>query len=201
MINSFIELLYTKYSDVLDQKGQTYLNFSRDGAKRLSQMLEGLLEYHTSDHFATDEKVDLNQVLCDVKHILQMNIEEKKAEIANDPLPMVTGSVAGYTQILQNLISNALKFVPKDRVPKISLHIETHDKGYTLLITDNGIGMTEPQQREAFIMFKRLNPATEYEGTGMGLAMVKRTIERMGGTIRLSSQKDVGSTFFLDMVP
>ena len=197
MVGSFLALLQRKYVDSLDSKGQTYLKFAADGAKRLSGMLTGLLEYHKAGNIVINETVDLNKVLLEVKEILQTVIKESKVEIISAKLPIVKGSFAGYQQVFQNLISNSIKFVPKGRTPRISIEVSENNHLFTFAIKDNGIGIPEKRYQEVFMMFKRLHNSSDYEGTGMGLSMVKRTVERMNGKIWVTSEKDKGSTFFI----
>lgn len=193
MIKSFLTLLNKKYADRLDQKGQTYMNFALDGATRLSKMMADLLAYHQSAHLDTTESVDLNAVLDEVKHLLRKEIEAKNAHIIYEDLPSLKGSSTGFLQVFQNLISNAIKFVPTGRTPMITITSEANDTHYTFQVKDNGIGIPRHQWQAAFNLFKRLNTDEEYEGTGMGLAMVRKSIERMGGEVWLDSEEGVGT--------
>ncbi len=196
MMNSFLALLHKNYSETLDQKGKTYLNFALDGANRLSNMMKDLLKYHQSSDLGSIELVDLNEVLSEVKKILSINIEERNAQITCVKLPSVNGSATGLIQVFQNLISNAIKFVPPATTPVISIDLKEDDFYFTILIKDNGIGIAENQKQNVFNLFKRLNVSEKYEGTGMGLAMVKKSVERMGGEIGVESEEGKGSTFF-----
>lgn len=196
MVNSFLTLFNKKYGESLDQNGKTYIDYALDGANRLTKMLEGLLHYHRSSNLENTETVDLNEVLLDVKKILQKEIEEKNAQINSETLPIIQGSFTGYQQVLQNLISNAIKFVPEERTPVVSIQVEEQDITYTFQIKDNGIGIQENQKQEVFNLFKRLNAPKRYEGTGMGLAMVKKSIETMGGQVWLESEVGEGTSFF-----
>lgn len=199
MVKSFLTLLHQKYEASLDQKGQRYLAFALDGANRLSQMLLGLLEYHRSSNLSFNDTVDLNEVLSEVKKIIQKEIESKQAQIIIDPLPFVKGSFVALQQIFQNLLTNAIKFVPEGKTPVISIHSEENENNYILAVEDNGIGISEHQKDDAFKIFKRLNPSQLYEGTGIGLAMVKKSIENMGGQIWLKSTPGIGSAFYFSI--
>lgn len=196
MIKSFLTLLHKKYGEDLDPKGQIYINLAMDGANRLSKMLADLLVYHRSINFETSESVNLNEVIIEVKKILRKEIQEKKAQVTSEQLPTLNGSYSGFLQVFQNLISNAIKFVPKERTPIISVKMEENETYYTFMVKDNGIGIAENQIKEVFNLFKRLNAPKQYEGTGMGLAMVRRSIERMGGKIWLESEEGKGSVFY-----
>lgn len=196
MIKSFLNLLHKKYRESLDQKGQTYLDFAFDGSNKLSKMMADLLEYHQSSNFDITESVDLNGVLQEVRYILQKEIEVKSAKITYEKLPTLNGSSTGFLQIFQNLISNAIKFVSDGKKPIISINLEENETYYTFMVKDNGIGIAENQRQEAFNLFKRFNSQEQYEGSGMGLAMVRQSIERMGGEVWLESEKGEGSTVY-----
>ena len=196
MIKSFLHLFHKKYGQSLDPKGQSYINFAMDGANRLSNMMEDLLKYHKSSDLGTMESVDLNEVLQEVKYILQKEIEEKSARITFEKLPLIKGSPTGLRQVLQNLISNAIKFVPGGRTPVVAIGYEEDRTHYTFSVKDNGIGIPENKRQEVFNLFKRLNSPQQYVGTGMGLAMVRKSIERMGGKIWLESEVDQGTTVY-----
>ncbi len=141
MIRSFLALLKKKYDDSLDEKGQIYMDMATDGASRLSKMLEGLLEYHQSSNTSLNENVDLNEVFIEVKQILKKQIEIKNANVSSEKLPVVTGSLAGLRQVFQNLISNAIKFVPEGKTPIVLIKVQEIDTSYTLMVKDNGIGI------------------------------------------------------------
>ncbi|MEX0813459.1 MAG: ATP-binding protein [Chitinophagales bacterium] len=199
MIKSPLTLFHKKYRESLDPKGQKYIDLALDGANRLSKMLADLLEFHQSSNFETTETVDLNDVFLEVKKILQKEIEEKDAQIKSDKLPIIIGSFTGYQQVLQNLISNAIKFVPEGKTPVVSIQVEENDIKYTIQVKDNGVGIPEDQRQDVFNLFKRLNDHQQYEGSGMGLAMVKKSIERMGGEVWLESTLGEGTTFFFTL--
>lgn len=196
MVKSFLTVFQKKYGKDIDQKGQSYIDMALDGADRLNKMLTDLLEYHRTSNFSTTETVDLNEVFAEVKQILHAEIEARKAIVNCEKLPSIKGSFTGYLQVFQNLISNALKFVDEGKTPVVSIRVEGNDNSYTLMIKDNGIGIAENQKHKVFNFFKRLNSAQQYEGTGMGLAMVKKSIERMGGEVWLESEEGKGSTFY-----
>jgi signal transduction histidine kinase len=194
MINFYLSIFQDKYGDKIDDKGQHYINLALDGADRLSKMMDDLLEYHHSSNFDIIESVDMNLVILEVKKILHKSIEDKNAQIIIEKLPILQGSYSGSLQVFQNLISNAIKFVPKNIAPVVSIGVRENDTHFTFLVTDNGIGIAEKQREEAFHLFKRLNSPKAYEGTGMGLAMVKKSIGRMGGEVWIESEEGKGTT-------
>ncbi|MFN3999963.1 sensor histidine kinase [Algoriphagus sp.] len=199
MVKSFLTLLQKKLGDSLDPKGQSYMDFALEGADRLNAMMSDLLEYHQSSNLETSETVDLNRVFMDVQQILQSEITAKKVKINSGKLPVVQGSFTGFRQVFQNLISNAIKFVQEGKTPIISIYSEEKDSDFIITVKDNGIGIDENHMEDVFNLFKRLNPQEQYEGTGMGLAMVKKSIEKMGGVVWLESEKDKGSSFHISV--
>lgn len=195
MIRSFLFLIHKNYRERLDQKGQGFIDMALDGAERLNRMMVDLLEYHQSDNLSTTESVDLNEVFLEVKQILQNEIEEKDARVTSENLPTLKGSTTGYLQVFQNLISNAIKFVPEERTPIVSILVKESNTHYTFMVKDNGIGIAEDKIHGVFDLFKRLHSQKQYRGTGVGLAMVKKSIERMGGEVWVESEVGKGSTF------
>lgn len=198
-LNSLLRIINKKSGESLDQKVQNYVNMALESANKLSKMLDDLLEYHKSSGFSISESVDLNEVLQQIQYILQNEITSKNVEINCEILPIIKGSSAACLQIFQNLIANAIKFVPKERTPVIAITVEENDTHYTFAVKDNGIGIAENKLQDVFNLFKRLNSTKEYEGNGMGLAMVKRSIERLGGKIWVESKEGLGSTFYFTL--
>lgn len=200
MVKSFLALLNRKLKGRLDEKEEIYFNMATDGANRLSRMLEGLLEYHQTSQVSLDERVDLNDVLMEVKQILKGRLEEKCAQVNCEKLPVINGSFIAYQQVFQNLISNAIKFVPEGKTPIVSIQVKEEDRYHTIMVKDNGIGIPKDKKQDIFNLFHQLNSSEQYEGTGMGLAMVRKSIERMGGSIWLDSIPDEGTTFYFTIV-
>lgn len=199
MIKSFLSLLQKKYGNNLDEKGQTYMDFAVDGANRLSKMMADLLKYHQSSDINKMETVNLNTVVLEVKSILQNDIIEKNASVTSSDLPYVNGSYTGLVQVFQNLISNAIKFVPENRQPIIAIDLKDDSTHHIITVKDNGIGIAEKEKQEVFNLFKRLNSQQQYDGSGIGLAMVRKSIERMGGTVWLESEEGKGTTVYFSI--
>lgn len=195
MVKSFLTLFQKKYGETLDPKGTTYIEMALDGANRLNKMLMELLEYHRTSDLNTAETVVLNEVYKEALQILHSEIEAKNAQITTVNLPTVTGAFTAYLQIFQNLLSNAIKFIANGQIPIVAITFEENDTTYTIMVKDNGIGIPENQKDTIFELFKRLHPSQQFEGTGMGLAIVKKSVERMGGEIWLESEEGKGSTF------
>lgn len=200
MVKSFLGLLEKKYLNSLDDKGKSYLKFATEGAKKLDEMFNALLEFHRTTITSNDEIVDLNATLIEVEKILILQIEEKNAKINRSNLPLVKGSYIGYLQVFQNLISNSLKYTQEDRVPVINIYTEVIENQLTLVIKDNGMGIPENQYENIFMIFKRLGNPQKHSGKGIGLAIVRRNIDHMKGKIWLTSQVGEGTIFYITLI-
>ncbi len=195
MVSSFTELLARQYEGKLDEKAQEYIFFAKDGARRMYDLLDGLLEYsriHTRGKEFT--VVDLNLVMDSVVKNLGLFIREKKAVIHYNNLPVVNADESQMILLFQNLISNAIKF--NTGRPEIFVHSSSDDQQYVFSVKDNGMGIDPQYFDKVFLIFQRLMPRAQYEGTGIGLAICKRIIERHEGKIWIESKPGYGSTFF-----
>jgi PAS domain S-box-containing protein len=199
-ISAFGVILRKSLTDKIDGDDAENLNFMIDGATRMSKMIEGLLAYSrvsTKTHLA--EKVNLNAIVEQLGQLeLSVAIEEKKAIIdVPQPLPEVEVDPVQIRQLMQNLIANGMKYQAKGSVPHITITSGPAADGMVRInITDNGIGIAPEFQQAIFIMFKRLHSRNEYEGTGIGLAVCKKIVERHGGQIGVESEPGKGSTFW-----
>ena len=195
MVVSFLQLLSQKYKDNLDDNAHEYIQFAVDGAKRMYDLLNGLLAYsrvqRKGDAFM---KVDTHHVLTNILNNFALNIEERSAIIKIDELPILYADETQMTQLFQNLIENCLKFSTKS--PRIYISSKTDTDHYTFSIKDEGIGIESQYFERIFQIFQRLVPKEQYEGTGVGLAICKRIVERHGGKIWVESESGKGSTFF-----
>jgi PAS domain S-box-containing protein len=202
MVTSFLTLLEKKYTDTIDEKGKQYIYFAVDGAKRMRQMILDLLEYSRMGRAGqTKEKIDFNTLLNEILILYRQTIQEKKAIIKINKLPVITASMAPMRQVLQNLVGNALKYNNKEAVvPEISISCRSSKHHWEFSVKDNGIGIDEQYFDKIFVIFSRLHNKEEYSGTGMGLAIAKKIIESMGGKIWLTSELGKGSTFFFTIL-
>jgi PAS domain S-box-containing protein len=198
MVSSFTQLLEQKYADKLDQSGKEYIKFAVDGSTRMYSQLNGLLQYsriHTKGREFSI--VDLNSVLDDVIKNLKLLIKEKEAEVTIRKLPRVFADKEQMVRLMQNLIENGLKF--NMGKPVISVSSRREKEQYIIIVKDNGIGI-EPQYFERiFKIFQRLNQREEYGGTGIGLAICKRIVERHGGRIWVKSSLGKGASFIFSI--
>jgi light-regulated signal transduction histidine kinase (bacteriophytochrome) len=142
------------------------------------------------------ENIDLNDIVRGVIVLCQKQITEAKAIIKFENLPLLVASKTALRQVIQNLISNALKYHKKDQPPAINITAEETETHWQFAIIDNGIGIEEEYFNKIFIIFQRLHNKDEYTGTGIGLAVCKKTIENLGGKIWLESEENKGSTFY-----
>ncbi|MFY7887434.1 MAG: ATP-binding protein, partial [Spirosomataceae bacterium] len=200
MISSFMDQLKRKYEDQLDDKAIKYIDFATDGAKRMKQIILDLLEYSRAGR-PTDliEEVDINEIIADFKLLRSKIIDEKSVSITSHTIPMVKTYKTGITQVFHSLLDNAIKYSKKDNPPKIAITVKEATDKWIFAIKDNGIGIDEKFFNKIFIIFQRLHNREEYEGTGIGLSIVKRHIDFLGGKIWLESELGVGTTFFFEL--
>jgi len=196
-IASFTQLLEHRYRDELDSDADEYIDFIVDAAVRMKEMIQGLLDYSRIDtQGGAFESTNLEEVLNIVLSNLNAAIKENNAKITYDPLPTVKVDERQFIQLFQNLISNAIKFRREDEPPEIHIGAAQKDGEYVFSVSDNGIGMEIKYTEHIFEIFKRLHTIEEYEGTGIGLAVVKRIIDRHGGRIWVTSELGNGSVFY-----
>ncbi len=209
----FGDLLQARYTSVLDTRGRDYIQRMQNAAQRMQALLTGLLAYsRISTSGEPFSPVDLNEVAKDVLTHLELQIEDQKAQIRLDKLPIIQGDETQMHQLLQNLISNALKFHAPDRAPLIHIFKQEPlgpglDGGegsqanglFEIHISDNGIGFDERYREKIFLPFQRLFGRSQYEGTGLGLAICEKIVIRHGGSITAHSQPGAGSTFIISL--
>jgi PAS domain S-box-containing protein len=195
MITSFTQLLVSRYRGNLDTDADEFIHFIADGAKRMSSLINDLLEYsRVGTRGRPLSPTDCSTVFDLACNNLRVAIEEAGATITSDPLPKVMGDEIQLLQLFQNLIGNAVKFRGEQPV-KVHVGVEPQKGNWLFRISDNGIGI-EPQHAERiFIIFQRLHNRSQYPGTGIGLAICKKIVERHGGRIWVESEPGAGATF------
>ncbi len=195
-VSSFTQLLGSRYKDRLDKDGQDLISFTVDGAKRMDDLLVGLLEYaRIQTQSKPPVQVSAHKALDSAIANLRKSIDETGAVITSDELPIVKADVRQLSQLFQNLIANAIKF-RSERKPEIHIGFKNESARIRFSVRDNGIGI-DPQFREnIFVIFKRLHPRDKYPGYGIGLSICKRIAERHGGRIWVESQPGEGATFY-----
>ena len=195
MITSFLSLLAKKYGDDLDPKAKEYVSYAIDGAERMRQLIDDLLTYsRVETRGRAFTPIDMNEVVQEVMRELRLLMTEANAELLLEPLPMVMADRTQMKQLLLNIISNAVKF-RGDRSPKIEISARPLDNDWLFSVKDNGIGIDPRYMDRLFQMFQRLHTRDEYPGTGIGLAIAKKIVERHGGRIWVDSELGRGSTF------
>lgn len=200
MVTSFMSQLEKKYKEVLDEKGQQYIYFAVDGAKRMRKIILDLLDYSRVGRMNGDlTEIDLNSLIEEVLQLQNKRIEETEAQIKYDKLPVIISYYTPVLQIFHNLVSNALKYISEERRPVVSISYEEMPSEWIFRIQDNGIGIAEEYFQKIFVIFQRLQTATTHEGTGMGLAIVKKHVETLNGHITVESKVDEGSTFIFSI--
>jgi PAS domain S-box-containing protein len=199
MVSSYTQLLERRYKDKLDDDAKEFINYAVDGANRMQGLINDLLEYSRITTRGKDfVKVDLSDVLGISIASLKFKIQETNTLITNDELPFVQGDETQLARLFQNLIDNAIKF-RGDRDSRI--HFGYKDEGNKVIISiqDNGIGINESYKERVFVIFQRLHGKTEYPGTGIGLAICKRIVERHNGRIWFESIEGSGTTFYFTL--
>ncbi|HLB69737.1 MAG TPA: PAS domain S-box protein [Candidatus Methanoperedens sp.] len=193
-VANFSQLLAKRYKGELDSKADQFIGFIVDGATRMQQMIEDLLAYsRVSTRAKPFQMTDCENVLNQALANLKVAIEESKALVTHDPLPEVMADSSQMAQLFQNLISNAIKFTKE----KPSVHVSASQSGneWFFSVQDNGIGIAPEFMEHIFKMFQREHTSAEYPGTGVGLAICKKIVERHGGRIWIKSEQGRGSTF------
>jgi PAS domain S-box-containing protein len=200
MITSYLELLERRYKGQLDEKADKFIAYAVDGATRMQTLINDLLSYSRVGTSEQDWKsVDCEKIVQNVLNNLHLSIVQSHAVITHDALPKVNADPSQLTQLFQNLIGNAIKFHRQEEVPQIHIGVEWIDGKWLFSVQDNGIGIEGEYLERIFIIFQRLHSKTDYPGTGIGLAVCKKIVERHGGHLRVESQPDRGSTFYFTL--
>ena len=195
MVASYLGLLQRRATDKLDEKEKQYLHYAVDGAQRMQQMISDLLAYsRVSTHGREFAQADLAEVLRHALANLEVAIAEKGARIATDAMPAASVDASQFVQIFQNLIGNAVKFT-SERTPEVHIGCERVADEWQFSVRDNGIGIEAADFERIFQLFQRLHSRSDYPGTGIGLAVCKKIVERHGGRIWLESKPGEGTTF------
>ena len=197
MVTSFLQLLEERFKDNPDPKVHKFIGFAVDGSKRMKQLINDLLEYSrvgtTKDILG---ETDMNEVVSSVLNVFKLKIEETNASIVVGHLPVLPNTRrTQMNQLMQNLIGNALKYNISAK-PEIIIDAQEDEQSWTFSVKDNGIGFETKFNQKIFDIFQRLHSQSEYSGTGIGLSICKKIVERHGGKIWVDSTEGVGSTFY-----
>ncbi|MFP4169663.1 MAG: PAS domain S-box protein [Methanomassiliicoccales archaeon] len=198
-INSFTGLLSKRYKGQIDEKADKYIRYIVDASQRMSDLLDDLLSYsRVVNQDKRFEEVDLEEVLQMALQDLESKISESGGRVTHDPLPTVSGVRNELVQVFENLISNALKFRGEDP-PQVHVSARDREGRWLFSVRDDGIGMDTQYSDRIFTIFQRLHTKEEYPGTGIGLSLVSRIVERHNGEIWMESEPGEGSTFFFTL--
>ena len=203
MVSSYLQLIERRYADELDAEGQEFLEFAVDGADRMREMIEGLLEYSRIESRGHPfEPVALDEVFEDAKKDLQIALSESNAELTVEDLPRVEGDEHQLRQLFVNLLHNAIEY-SGDEPPRIHVRAERatpdQDGAWLLAVEDEGIGIDPEDADRIFEVFQRLHSHDEHAGAGIGLALCERIVERHGGRLWVESEPGEGSTFYVTL--
>ena len=203
MIASYTQLIARRYQGALDAEADEFIKYAVDGATRMQVLINDLLAYsRVGTHGKSFELTDCSEVVARVLENLKIAIDESRAAVRSSSLPTIMADATQLTQLFQNLISNAIKF-RAGQPPEIQIDADrTQDpqaparQGWRFSVRDNGIGIEQKYFDRIFVIFQRLHGRDEYPGTGIGLAICKKIVERHGGRIWLESEPGKGTTFY-----
>jgi PAS domain S-box-containing protein len=199
MVTSYLELLERRYKGQLDAKADQFIDYAVDGAVRMQTLINALLSYsRIGSKAAAWQPVDCAVLLQEVLTNLQVTIDQNQASITHDPLPAVMADRIQLVQLFQNLIGNGIKF-RQAAVPQIHIGVGRSGDKWLFSIRDNGIGVEDQYAERIFVIFQRLHSRGEYPGTGIGLAICKKIVERHGGKLWVESELNQGSTFYFTL--
>jgi PAS domain S-box-containing protein len=199
MVTSFLQLIEKRYKEKLDAKAHEYIHFAVDGAERMKRLILDLLEYSrvNSSQHEVDE-IDLNSIMDDVLLTYSTSLEETGGKLTKVQLPVVKGSKIQIQQLFQNIVGNAIKY-RSNNPPEINITYKDVGTLCQFSISDNGIGIDPRFFHKIFIIFQRLHNREQYSGTGIGLAICKKIVDKHGGKIWVESEPGKGSTFYFTL--
>jgi light-regulated signal transduction histidine kinase (bacteriophytochrome) len=195
MIASYLQLLERRYSEQLDPEAREFISYAVDGATRMKSLIQDLLSFsQAGTAVASFRPVPAGTVLEQALTNLEVALEESAAQVTAGPLPEIVADASLLVQVFQNLIGNAIKFRGSEP-PSIHVWAERQESNWVFSIRDNGIGIDPQHSARVFQIFERLHGSDQYPGTGVGLAIAQKIIERHGGSIWFESQVRCGTTF------
>jgi len=199
-LQGFSRILLEDYASGLDEEGRSYAERICVAAARMDTLIRDLLDYARLTHLELPlAALNLSDEVQKVLAQMAPEIEGRKANVTVKSLPRVFANDVLLAQVITNLVSNALKFVPQDVVPEVEIWAERNEKRVRMFVKDNGIGIDPAQHERIFGLFQRLHRLDVYPGTGLGLAIVRKGMERMGGAVGLQSLPGQGSCFYIDL--
>ena len=200
MVASYLQLVAKRYHGRLDAEADEFIGYAVDGAKRMQALINDLLTYSRLGTKARPfEPTDCQPLMATALRNLQVAVEESAAQIECDPLPRVMGDAMQLLQLFQNLLSNAIKFRRKGEPARIEVRVQRQGEHWRLAVRDQGIGIAPEYFERIFVLFQRLHGRGDYPGTGIGLALCKKIVERHGGRIGVESVPEQGTTFWFTL--
>lgn len=197
MIRGYLELLSERYKGQIDEKADKYIGYAVDGAGRMSGLIRDLLSFsRVNTRGETFGSVPCEEALDYALRNLERSIETSGAKVTHESLPLVSGDKTQLAQLFQNLVGNAIKFRSSERSPEIHIAVRLENGQWLFQVRDNGIGFEQQYEGKIFKIFQRLHDRGQYPGTGIGLAICRRIVERHGGQIWAAGEPGQGATFF-----
>lgn len=199
-ISSFSTLLERKYKENLDENGKGYIDIITGGVRHMNVLLEDILAYSrlTQNTLSRNQKIDMNKVLGEVRSTLQKVITEKNVNLSSDDLPVLQSNSIQMYQLLQNLISNGIKFNTNPK-PEIHVGYKRENGLHQFYVSDNGIGIRKEYENKIFQIFQRLHKKEDFSGTGIGLAICEKIVKQHGGEIWFESEEGNGTSFHFNL--
>ncbi len=200
MVSGFMGLLNQRYGNQLDEKATQYVKFAMEGADRMAQLIQDLLAYSRVQSGALQKaQVDMNYIFDRILINCTQSIQESAAHLIKEDLPLIDGDLTQLGQLMQNLVVNAIKFRRPGVHPEIRVTANRAADSWLFCVQDNGIGIPAEESERIFMIFRRLHTRQEYPGTGIGLAICKKIVERHGGKIWVESTPGLGSKFLFTL--
>ena len=198
-IRNFSTLLKAKHSAKLDIEANKYLNLIEAATDRMKELIVGLLDYSKDGSNLKKTSINTAYIIDEIKEDLNFNLIKNQASITVDKIPVISTHKTSFKQVLQNLISNALKFHSPNNNPVIKISAKSNKSNLEFCVADNGIGIKPEHQKSIFLIFSRLHNQNEFNGIGIGLAHCKKIVESLGGEIWVESEYGKGSQFYFSI--
>ena len=197
MVASYTQLLAKRYTERLDSEADEFIAYAVDGSNRMQALIHDLLAYSRAGaNGKAYQEISSEKALLEALSNLRVSIQESGAVVTHDSLPTITTDDAQLVQVFQNLVGNAIKY-RRAEVPRVHVSAAKNDgQEWNFSVQDNGLGIDPQYFDRIFVLFQRLHGREEFKGTGIGLAICKKIVERLGGRIWVESEPEKGSTFY-----